>query len=289
MRVLVPYTGLGTNSTYGMYRWLTETDYEVVAVYIDMYYCSDEYTAFEREHFHRGVKWFKDNIRDFKVIEEKSSPAYFKENYYLNIRENSSEKINIKDLINAQKSYIVSFIKTKSDFISSGKSGEDTQGPLGVCISKTKELIPEENIRNSCSFIHPSWSLTEPVTLENRDQVIKEMSAKWSQREKLPQELRNIITDCTCKGDKEVCYFCTDLLLNEVRPETGQELDDVILEKLCAGKFRHLADPETLQLNQRTNTYFKLLGYNKEQWVDPVAIKELRDKVKDMYAKAGNI
>lgn len=129
-------------------------------------------------------------------------------------------------------------------------------------------------------YIHPSWSLTEPVTLENRDQAIKEMSAKWSQREKLPQELRNIITDCTCKGEKGICYFCLDLLLNEVRPETGQELDDVILEKLCAGKFRHLADQKTFQLNQRTDTYFKLLGYDEEQWVDPIAEKELKKKLK---------
>ena len=278
MRVLVPYSGLGTNSTYGMYRWLTETDYEVVAMFLDIYYSSDEYTAFEREHFHRGVKWFKDNIRDFETIEKKANKTY--QDKYIPIRENSSYTINISRL-SLRDVYNKTSKELNANIISSGKSAEDTNGPLELSTSISKE--------SGYDYIHPSWSLTEPVTLENRDQVIKEMSAKWSQREKLPQELRNIITDCTCKGDKEVCYFCTDLLLNEVRPETGQELDDVILEKLCAGKFRHLADPKTFQQNQRTNTYFKLLGYNEEQWVDPVAIKELRDKVKDMYAKAGNI
>ena len=278
MRVLVPYSGLGTNSTYGMYRWLTETDYEVVAMFLDIYYSSDEYTAFEREHFHRGVKWFKDNIRDFETIEKKANKTY--PDKYIPIRENSSYTINISRL-SLRDVYNKTSKELNANIISSGKSAEDTNGPLELSTSISKE--------SGYDYIHPSWSLTEPVTLENRDQVIKEMSAKWSQREKLPQELRNIITDCTCKGDKEVCYFCTDLLLNEVRPETGQELDDVILEKLCAGKFRHLADPKTFQLNERTNTYFKLLGYDEEQWVDPVAIKELRDKVKDMYAKAGNI
>ena len=278
MRVLVPYSGLGTNSTYGMYRWLTETDYEVVAKFLDIYYSSDEYTAFEREHFYRGVKWFKDNIRDFETIEKKANKTY--PDKYIPIRENSSYTINISRL-SLRDVYNKTSKELNANIISSGKSAEDTNGPLELSTSISKE--------SGYDYIHPSWSLTEPVTLENRDQVIKEMSAKWSQREKLPQELRNIITDCTCKGDKEVCYFCTDLLLNEVRPETGQELDDVILEKLCAGKFRHLADPKTFQQNQRTNTYFKLLGYNEEQWVDPVAIKELRDKVKDMYAKAGNI
>ena len=279
MRVLVPYSGLGTNSTYGMYRWLTETDYEVVAMFLDMYYSSDEYTAFEREHFYRGVKWFKDNIRDFETIEKKCEQVY--PDAYEPVRENFTLNMETGSIRNFTKVYMDTAKEYKVNFISSGKSGEDSNGSLTKAVFISKEL--------GYNFIHPSWSLTEPVTLENRDQAIKEMSAKWSQREKLPQELRNIITDCTCKGDKEVCYFCTDLLLNEVRPETGQELDDVILEKLCAGKFRHLADPKTFQLNQRTNTYFKLLGYDKEQWVDPVAIKELRDKVKDMYAKAGNI
>ena len=279
MRVLVPYSGLGTNSTYGMYRWLTETDYEVVAMFLDIYYSSDEYTAFEREHFYRGVKWFKDNIRDFETIEKKCEQVY--PDAYEPVRENFTLNMETGSIRNFTKVYMDTAKEYKVNFISSGKSGEDSNGSLTKAVFISKEL--------GYNFIHPSWSLTEPVTLENRDQAIKEMSAKWSQREKLPQELRNIITDCTCKGDKEVCYFCTDLLLNEVRPETGQELDDVILEKLCAGKFRHLADPKTFQLNQRTNTYFKLLGYDKEQWVDPVAIKELRDKVKDMYAKAGNI
>ena len=279
MRVLVPYSGLGTNSTYGMYRWLTETDYEVVAMFLDMYYSSDEYTAFEREHFYRGVKWFKDNIRDFETIEKKCEQVY--PDAYEPVRENFTLNMETGSIRNFTKVYMDTAKEYKVNFISSGKSGEDSNGSLTKAVFISKEL--------GYNFIHPSWSLTEPVTLENRDQAIKEMSAKWSQREKLPQELRNIITDCTCKGDKEVCYFCTDLLLNEVRPETGQELDDVILEKLCAGKFRHLADPKTFQLNQRTNTYFKLLGYDKEQWVDPVAIKEIRDKVKDMYAKAGNI
>ena len=279
MRVLVPYSGLGTNSTYGMYRWLTETDYEVVAMFLDMYYSSDEYTAFEREHFYRGVKWFKDNIRDFETI-ERSCPRFFPPNI-IPIREGFTYTFDYSMLPNTRKTFIEVAKEFNIDLISSGKSAEDTDGHLlrGISISKG----------SGYDYIHPSWSLTKGVTLENSNQVINEMSAKWSQREKLPQELRNIITDCTCKGDKGICYFCTDLLLNEVRPETGQELDDVILEKLCAGKFRHLADPKTFQLNERTNTYFKLLGYDEEQWVDPVAIKELRDKVKDMYAKAGNI
>lgn len=114
MRVLVPYSGLGTNSTYGMYRWLTETDYEVVAMFLDVYYSSDEYTAFEREHFYRGVKWFKDNIRDFKTIEKKCEQVY--PDSYEPVRENFTLNMETGSYKNMRKVYIDTAKEYKVDF-----------------------------------------------------------------------------------------------------------------------------------------------------------------------------
>jgi hypothetical protein len=282
MKILVPYSGLGTNSTYGMYRWLTETDHEVVAMFLDIYYSSDEYTAFEREHFNKGVKWFKDNTRDFKTIERKCIETY--SNVLVPLREGSPYKIDIsRTSLSMKETYAQVAKEFDVDIISSGKSGEDTSGPLEMATSILKG--------SDYKSIHPSWSLTEEVTLENRDQVIKEMSSKWSQREKLPQGLRNIITDCPCKGKRLGCYFCSDLLLNELRPETGQELDDLILEKLCAGKFRHLANPKTFNgMRERTWRYLGLLGFNYPDDLDKTEVLEqLSMKAQEMYRKAGNI
>jgi hypothetical protein len=282
MKILVPYSGLGTNGTYGIYRWLTETDHEVVALFLDIYYSSDEYTAFEREHFNKGVKWFKDNTRDFKTIERKCIKTY--SNVLVPLREGSPYKIDIsRTSLSMKETYAQVAKEFDVDIISSGKSGEDTSGPLEMATSILKG--------SDYKSIHPSWSLTEEVTLENRDQVIKEMSSKWSQREKLPQGLRNIITDCPCKGKRLGCYFCSDLLLNELRPETGQELDDLILEKLCAGKFRHLANPKTFNgVRERTWTYLRLLGFNYPDDLDNTEILEqLSMKAQEMYSKAGNI
>ena len=282
MKILVPYSGLGTNGTYGIYRWLTETDHEVVALFLDIYYSSDEYTAFEREHFVRGVEWLKKNTRDFEVIERVCKRKY--PPFYEPLREGSpfneetSSSDNMRDIITEVAE------EFKVNTISSGKSGEDTIGSLHKSVSISRR-------DSKYNRIHPSWSLTEEVTLENRDQVIKEMSSKWSQREKLPQGLRNIITDCQCKGKKLGCYFCSDLLLNELRPETGQELDDLILEKLCAGKFRHLADPKTFNgMRERTWRYLGLLGFNYPDDLDKTeVVEQLSMKAQEMYRKAGNI
>jgi hypothetical protein len=251
-------------------------------MFLDIYYSSDEYTAFEREHFNKGVKWFKDNTRDFKTIERKCIKTY--SNVLVPLREGSPYKIDIsRTSLSMKETYAQVAKEFDVDIISSGKSGEDTSGPLEMATSILKG--------SDYKSIHPSWSLTEEVTLENRDQVIKEMSSKWSQREKLPQGLRNIITDCQCKGKKIGCYFCSDLLLNELRPETGQELDDLILEKLCAGKFRHLADPKTFNgLRERTWRYLGLLGYNRSDDIENTEIlEELSMKAQEMYNKAGNL
>lgn len=285
MKILVPYSGLGTNSTYGMYRWLTETDHEVVAMFLDIYFSSDEYTAFEREHFVRGVEWLKKNTRDFKVIERKANNTH--PDKYIPLREGSPYTVNIARF-SLRDVYFEAFKELNADLVSIGKSGEDTNGPMSMCVSISEDSIGKVPQYNR---IHPSWSLTEEVTLKNRDQVIKEMSSKWSQREKLPQGLRNIITDCQCKGKKLGCYFCSDLLLNELRPETGQELDDLILEKLCAGKFRHLADPKTFNgVRERTWRYLGLLGYNQPDDINhPEILEELSLKAQEMYSKAGNI
>jgi hypothetical protein len=251
-------------------------------LFLDIYYSSDEYTAFEREHFVRGVEWLKKNTRDFEVVERVCKRKY--PPLYEPIREGSpfNEDTSTSDNMRSLNTTVAKEFKV--DIINSGKSGEDTIGSLHKSVSISRK-------DSDYNYLHPSWSLTEEATLENRDQVIKEMSSKWSQREKLPQGLRNIITDCQCKGKKLGCYFCSDLLLNELRPETGQELDDLILEKLCAGKFRHLANPKTFNgVKERTWTYLRLLGFNYPDDLDKTeVVEQLSMKAQEMYRKAGNI
>ena len=41
MKILIPFSG-GVNSTYTMWRWLTETDYEIVARYAIEEYENDD-------------------------------------------------------------------------------------------------------------------------------------------------------------------------------------------------------------------------------------------------------
>ena len=313
MRVLVPYSGSGTNSTYGMYRLLTETDHEVVALHLNMYYSSDEYSAWEREHFHKGVKWFKDNIRDLKAVEG-DCPKFHPPDI-MPIREGFTHTFDNSHQNNRAKTYIEFAEKFNADLICSGRGAEDphiaqvystvrTKSGGSIASRQKAGKWPQSLVVSDASsglsilegsgynFIIPSWSLTGRLTLENSNQVRNEMSAKWSQREKLPEGLRNIITDCRCKGKQINCYWCNDLLINEVRSETGRELDDIVLKVLCAGRFDHLMDPKTWRgALDRNDKYKEVLGFDfSGDWPTFVKLEEeMCDRAKDMYARAGNI
>ena len=295
MRILVPYSGTGTNSTHGMYRLLMETDYEVVALHLNMYYSSDEYTAWEREHFHKGVKWFKDNIRDFKAVEGVCPQFYPSDTKPL--RKGFTHTFDNGHQNNRSRVYVQYAKEFNVDLISSGRGAEDsTDSGASNVMAGLRRVVSGNSILESTEydFIVPAWSLTKRLTLENSNQLINEITAKWSQREKLPQELRNIITDCRCKGKQINCYWCNDLLINEVRPEIGRELDDIVLEALQVGRFSHLADPKTWDgALSRNNRYKKVLGFDFSEGSDFSIFEkleeEMRDRARDMYAKAGNI
>ena len=306
MRVLIPYSGSGTNSTYSMYRLLSETDHEVVSLHLNMYYSSDEYSAWEREHFYKGVKWFKDNIRDFKAVEGVCSQIYPVDIKPLRKGFTCTFDNSIQN--NRRETYVKYAKEFDIDLLVSGRGAEDaTDTSAENVMTKdikdnevshtvlTNNIVGASNLEASgYDFIIPAWSLTKRLTLDNAAQLSEEITAKWSQREKLPQELRNIITNCRCKGKQINCYWCNDLLINEVRPETGRKLDDIVLKALEVSRFSHLANPKTWDNHiNRNDRYKKVLGFDFSEGSDFSIFEkleeEMRDRARDMYARAGNI
>jgi hypothetical protein len=80
-KALIPFSG-GVNSTYALWRWLVETDHEIVASYAeegwlaakigdDPWRCSRETTAVEKM-----VTWLKENVRDFTFEKTDVWPDY---------------------------------------------------------------------------------------------------------------------------------------------------------------------------------------------------------------------
>ena len=97
----------------------------------------------------------------------------------------------------------------------------------------------------------------------------------------------NIITNCRCKGKQINCYWCNDLLINEVRPETGRKLDDIVLKALEVSRFSHLANPKTWDNHiNRNDRYKKVLGFDFSEGSDFSIFEkleeEMRDRARDM-------
>ncbi len=181
MKVLIPYSGSGTNSTYGMYRILTETDYEVVALHLDMYYSSDEYKTWEREHFYKGVKWFKDNIRDFKAVEG-VCPEFYPPDIKP-LRKGFTHTFDNSHQNNRSRAYVQYAKEFNVDLIVSGRGAEDaTDSSATNVMSETLKdsEVPYTVLANDISgasilessgydFIIPAWSLTKRLTADTAD------------------------------------------------------------------------------------------------------------------------
>ena len=64
MRILIPFSG-GINSTYSLYRWLTETDDDIIVRYaIDTWY-PDYKNKKELDRISDVVLYLKSEVRDF--------------------------------------------------------------------------------------------------------------------------------------------------------------------------------------------------------------------------------
>ena len=78
MKILIPFSGV-INSTYSLYRWLTETDDDIIARYaIDTWY-PDYKNKKELDRVSDIVLYLKSEVRDF-VFDKKIWPVEYVEN-----------------------------------------------------------------------------------------------------------------------------------------------------------------------------------------------------------------
>lgn len=59
MKILIPFSG-GVNSTYALWRWLSDTDHEITAI------CAEEQWSDTPNNEESVVVWLRDNIRNFE-------------------------------------------------------------------------------------------------------------------------------------------------------------------------------------------------------------------------------
>ena len=246
MKILIPFSG-GINSTYSLYRWLTETDAEVIAIYAYEEFESTEYNLEQSNKLKEIVLFLKSETRDFNFQQINWSNNYTEE--VIPIRQGF--KVGTYDIGTIRprfETYPIWIQETKVDGISIGISLENTatcgydvlrkypeSAGVDIYLAGVKELIPVP-IGDDFDY----------------DEIASTMIGRFEQYESFPKELQDfcIRRNAEKRQGREIAYWQTyEKFIGEGK--TGRDFDLYCAKHGCYGAWRHEANPETYRYRGR--------------------------------------
>lgn len=245
MKILIPFTG-GINSTYAMYKWLTETDHQIFAKYGIDTWLSQEKTDLEVERINLSVAWLRENCRDFDFeIRE------FRDPYVVDIvpiREGFTK--GTLDQGRLRRRYEAAgqwATEVNADGVVMGVSVENTSMDCGYNALRVK--IEKTGV----DVYLPSLGFDPAPTGSDFDwdEIAARMTGRYEQFEALPTALQQFTQRC----DAAVCTDLTCLTCAYTRGyekfvadgKTGRDFDRHCAEKGSYGQWRSEADPAEYQ------------------------------------------
>jgi hypothetical protein len=244
MKILIPFSG-GVNSTYSLYRWLTETDADIFVRYGVDRFENDNFNAGELERVQNVSHFLRKECRDFNLEMSEFPKQYVEEQ--IPIRWGFTKgKYNIGSLRPRYAGYINWCFETGADGISIGICLENT-ATQGYEVSRRESGI--ENIGVDI-YLGGVKELT-PVEIGddfNYHAVAKEMTGRFEQYEFLPKELQDLCVryNSESRNGREMAYWRTYKIFVE-EGKTGRDFDLYCAKHGSYGPWRHEADPETYQ------------------------------------------
>ena len=241
MRILIPFSG-GINSTYSLYRWLTETDTDVVVRYGFDRFEDDDYYSEELQRVKNLSNFLKKEYRDFDLEMGDFPKEYVEER--IPIRPGFKKgKFNIGALKPRYFGITKWCFETNVDAVSIGVSLENTS-TQGYELSRRESGI--ENIGVDI-YLGGVRELVPVATGDDfkYDEVAKHMMGRFEQYEFLPKKLQDLVIryNYTRQG-REIAYWKTYQKFVE-DDKTGRDFDLYCAKHGSYGPWRHEADPET--------------------------------------------
>ena len=240
MKILIPFSG-GINSTYSLYRWLTETDDDIVVRYGVDRFENDDYNSKELERVQSVSHFLKKEYRDFDLELGEFPKEYVEERIPVRAGFKKGE-YDIGSLRPRYAGYINWCFETDADGVSIGICLENTS-TQGYEVSRRESGI--ENIGVDI-YLGGVRELVPVATGDdfNYDEVAKHMMGRFEQYELLPKELQDLSTRYSESRDgREVAYWRTyKKFIDEGK--TGHDFDLYCAKKGSYGPWRHEADPE---------------------------------------------
>ena len=241
--ILIPFSG-GINSTYSLYRWLTETDTSIVARYSYEQFESEDYNSRELDSLREIVIFLKSTVRDFNFQTINWPQKYVQER--IPIRHNfKTGKYDLGAIRPRFEGYPVWIQETGVDAISIGISLENTATDGYDILRKFPESAGVDIYLAGMPDLKPI-----PTGADfDYDAIAKTMIGRFEQYESLPEELQSLCLKCNlsiCKNEK--CRDCAYQRTYEKfvdEDKTGRDFDLYCAKHGSYGPWRHEADPET--------------------------------------------
>ena len=239
-KILIPFSG-GINSTYSVWRWLTETDVEVVARYSYEQFETEQYNSKEFKKLKDIVFFLKTKIRDFDFQTINWPKNYVEER--VPIRQGFLRgTYDIGSIRPRFEGYPVWIKETGVDAISIGISLENTS----TCGYDVLRKFPESAEVDIYLAGTPDLKPVPTGDDFDYDEIAKTMMGRFEQYEKLPEELQSLALKCdlsTCDDDK--CRDCAYQRTYEKfvsEGKTGRDFDLYCAKKGSYGPWRHEAE-----------------------------------------------
>jgi hypothetical protein len=246
MKVIIPFTG-GINSTYAIWRWLTETDHEIVSRYGYDTWLSQSATDLEMARINKSLEWLRANCRDFDFQIREFSDEYQQDLQPIRagFTKGKWDKGKVRRRYEAAAQWVA---EENADAVVIGMSMENTSHDCGYNQLRVELEQPGVSVYLS------GFGLVPVPTGSDFDweQISTQLTGRYEQFDALPTPLKTICRQCTTHAcDTNVCDDLSCLACAYTRGyekfitdgKTGREFDLYCAEKGSYGPWRSAADP----------------------------------------------
>jgi hypothetical protein len=243
MKIIIPFSG-GVNSTYSLYRWLSETDADVLAYHSIDRWESEEANVEEFKRLEK-VKDFLQQIRDFDFQTSEWPSKYVEQR--IPIRPGfTNGTYDIGILRPRYDGYAKWCVESNADAISIGLSLENTAMDCGY--NTLRSVVEQDGVDIYLAGMPDLTPVAKGADFD-WEEVSRNMIGRFEQYESLPEELQKLtqrhnMSTCddvhcrSCQYQRSYEKFVSD-------GKTGRDLDLFCAKHGCYGPWRDQADPKT--------------------------------------------
>jgi hypothetical protein len=243
MKIVIPFSG-GVNSTYSLYRWLSETDADVLAYHSIDRWESEEANVEEFKRLEK-VKDFLQQIRDFDFQTSEWPSKYVEQR--IPIRPGfTNGTYDVGKVRPRYDGYIKWCVESNADAISIGLSLENTAMDCGY--NTLRSVVEQDGVDIYLAGMPDLTPVAKGADFD-WEEVSRNMIGRFEQYESLPEELQKLtqrhnMSTCddvhcrSCQYQRSYEKFVSD-------GKTGRDLDLFCAKHGCYGPWRDQADPKT--------------------------------------------